>query len=87
MSRRSVLVIGSEAVPFAKTGGLADVMGALPPAIARLGWDVTVVLPRYRGVGAGSLVERFPVGRAKVRVRKRPAGLPVEHSAATVERP
>src|SRR5580765_5923270 len=61
MSPRSVLVIGSEAVPFAKTGGLADVLGALPPAIARLGWDVTVVLPRYRGVGAGLLVERFPV--------------------------
>jgi starch synthase len=47
---RSVLIIGSEAVPFAKTGGLADVLGALPPALARLGWDVTVALPRYRGV-------------------------------------
>ena len=43
-------MIGSEAVPFAKTGGLADVLGALPPALARLGWDVTVALPRYRGV-------------------------------------
>ena len=38
---RSVLIIGSEAVPFAKTGGLADVLGALPSALARLGWDVT----------------------------------------------
>ena len=37
--RRSVLIIGSEAVPFAKTGGLADVLGALPAALARLGWD------------------------------------------------
>ena len=49
----SVLIIGSEALPFAKTGGLADVLGALPPALARLGWDVTVALPRYRGVDGG----------------------------------
>ena len=59
--RPSVLMIGSEAVPFAKTGGLADVLGALPPALARLGWDVTVALPRYRGVTAGALIERVPV--------------------------
>jgi starch synthase len=46
---QSVLIIGSEALPFAKTGGLADVLGALPGALSRLGWDVTLVLPRYRG--------------------------------------
>jgi starch synthase len=56
--RRSVLFIASEAQPFAKSGGLADVVGALPPALARLGWEVTVAVPRYRGVDAGSLVER-----------------------------
>jgi starch synthase len=54
-------MIGSEAVPFAKTGGLADVLGALPSALARLGWSVTVALPRYRGVTAGTLIERFGV--------------------------
>ena len=59
--RRSVLLIGSEARPFSKTGGLADVLGALPPALQRLGWDATVVLPRYRGVSAGALAETFPV--------------------------
>jgi starch synthase len=61
VSTPSALIIGSEAVPFVKTGGLADVLGALPPALASLGWDVTLVLPRYRGVDAGSLVERFPI--------------------------
>ncbi|MCU1382953.1 MAG: glgA [Acidobacteria bacterium] len=61
MARRSVLLVGSEAQPFAKTGGLADVLGALPPALQRLGWDATVVLPRYRGVTAGTVVDTFPV--------------------------
>src|SRR5262245_62120710 len=56
-----VLMIASEALPFAKTGGLADVLGALPPALARLGWDVTLALPKYRGVSGGSVLEHFPV--------------------------
>jgi starch synthase len=59
--RRSVLVLGSEALPFSKTGGLADVLGALPGALARLGWDVTLVVPRYRGVGGGTHVDTFPI--------------------------
>src|SRR6185295_605261 len=59
--RPSVLMIGSEAVPFAKTGGLADVLGALPSVLGRMGWDVMVALPRYRGVTAGTLIERVPV--------------------------
>jgi len=57
----SVLMIASEALPFSKTGGLADVLGALPPALARLGWDVSVATPRYRGVSAGTVADRFPV--------------------------
>jgi len=56
-----VLIIGSEALPFAKTGGLADVLGALPPALARLGWEATVVLPRYGHVDAGTRVAAFPL--------------------------
>jgi starch synthase len=54
----AVLMIGSEALPFSKTGGLADVLGALPQAIARLGWHVTLAVPRYRGTTAGTLVDR-----------------------------
>jgi starch synthase len=42
-----ILMVASEASPFAKTGGLADVMGALPAALAKLGEQVGVVMPRY----------------------------------------
>ncbi len=44
----NIVLAASEAVPFAKTGGLADVAGALPPAIERLGHQATVFLPLYR---------------------------------------
>ena len=48
--RLRILMVASEAVPFAKTGGLADVVAALPKALGALGHDVTVVIPRYRGI-------------------------------------
>jgi starch synthase len=43
------LLAASEVVGFAKTGGLADVAGALPPALARRGLECAVILPLYRG--------------------------------------
>jgi len=45
-----VLFASPEALPFAKTGGLADVCGALPKALAHLGVEVALVLPKYRQV-------------------------------------
>ena len=45
-----VLFCASEVVPLAKTGGLADVAGALPAALAARGVDVRVAMPRYRGI-------------------------------------
>jgi len=43
-------MVSSEVAPWAKTGGLADVVGALPPALRSLGHDMAVVLPRYSGI-------------------------------------
>jgi len=45
-----ILMVASEAAPFAKTGGLADVVGSLPAALKALGHEVAVLLPRYAAV-------------------------------------
>jgi len=50
-----VLFVASEAVPLAKTGGLADVVGALPRALNALGCDVRIVVPCYRSVRQSGL--------------------------------
>ena len=47
---RKVLSVTSECVPLVKTGGLADVAGALPGALAPLGWEMRTLLPGYRSV-------------------------------------
>ena len=51
----NILLCASEVAPFAKTGGLADVAGALPLALAALGHDVRTVLPRYRSIDRSQL--------------------------------
>ena len=61
-----VLVLSAEVVPFAKTGGLADVAGSLPKAIHALGHDVRVAMPRYGRIdpprfGLKQVVPAFPV--------------------------
>ena len=45
-----ILFTASECVPFVKTGGLADVVGALAPVLAKKGHDVRVVLPLYTAI-------------------------------------
>jgi len=47
MPKLNIFIAASEVVPFAKTGGLADVAGALPKALRALGHDVRIVMPRY----------------------------------------
>jgi starch synthase len=48
---KKILFVGAEAVPFASTGGLGDVISSLPAALCRAGEDARVVLPLYRAVG------------------------------------
>lgn len=45
-----ILFIAAEGTPYVKTGGMADVIGALPHALSRMGHDVRVALPRYKAV-------------------------------------
>lgn len=61
-----ILIVSSEVVPFAKTGGLADVAGSLPKALAlvgndSMGNDVRVVLPHYKGIEGAAYRTDFPV--------------------------
>ncbi len=61
-----ILLVSSEVVPFAKTGGLADVAGSLPKALAvvgndNMGNDVRVVMPHYKGIEGASYRMDFPV--------------------------
>lgn len=51
----NVWFVASEGVPLVKTGGLADVIGALPKALAGRGIDVTVVLPKYGSISGAYL--------------------------------
>ena len=64
--RLNILITASEAVPFAKEGGLADVVGALPKFLKARGHDVRVVMPRY-----------YKVDRQKFQLRELPGALVV----------
>ena len=54
-SDQKLLLAASEVVPFAKTGGLADVAGSLPRALCRHGWHCAVVLPLYNSVRSSKI--------------------------------
>ena len=70
-----IVLATSEAVPYAKTGGLADVAGALPVELVKLGHRVTLVLPGYRNIWAGHQFR--PISQ---RFRIAVGGVPVEAS-------
>ncbi len=60
-----ILYATPEAVPFVKTGGLADVSGALPRVLAQMGHEVTLILPKYLQVDEA----RFPLERKEVKLK------------------
>mgnify|MGYP000990303797 CR=1 FL=1 len=61
-SRLKILFISAEVSPYAKVGGLADVAGSLPKALASMGNDVRIAMPRYKKIAAGmSYAADFPV--------------------------
>ena len=85
--RLRILFMASEVEPFAKTGGLADVAGALPRAVASLGHDVRILMPKYRGLEAHAELQlvvpqlRVPIGDREVDgallETRAPSGVPV----------
>ncbi len=66
----NILLVASEVTPFAKTGGLADVAGALPQALARLGHDVRICMPYYQSISE----KAFDTKRLEVTVEVEIAG-------------
>jgi starch synthase len=76
-----ILFVASECAPFAKTGGLGEVIGALPKALEKLGLDVRVVMPLYAGMpwhqfepleGVVSVPMWFGTAHARVRLGRLP---------------
>ena len=64
MSR--ILMVTAEATPFAKAGGLADVLGTLPAALVGRGEEVGVVLPRYSSARISSRAVSWAMRRASL---------------------
>ncbi|MEM9343435.1 MAG: glycogen synthase GlgA [Pseudomonadota bacterium] len=92
---RPVLSVASECVPLIKTGGLADVAGALPAALAAEGWDMRTLLPGYpailKAAGKGKPVCSFADvygGPAEVRqVKAKGLNLFILHAPHLFDRP
>ena len=72
----NIAIVSSEVAPFAKTGGLADIIGALPKALHLLGHDVRVFMPKYSSVDEAQydLHYEYTIGEMPVRV----GGIPWE---------
>jgi starch synthase len=83
-SKLKVLMVSPEVVPFAKTGGLADVAGSLPKALAGLGHQVKVILPKYKTVDETAFdlqevnvnLPEIPLGDKREKIKLKSCRLP-----------
>jgi starch synthase len=74
----NILFVSSEVEPFAKTGGLADVSGALPQAIKELGHEIRIIMPKYRSVDERKLHLHEVLRLKEIDI---PIGQEVEHGS------
>jgi starch synthase len=77
-----IAIAASETAPFAKTGGLADVIGALPKSLDQLGCDVKVFMPKYSAVDEAKydLHYEYAIGEMPIRVNGVPWPVHVQRS-------
>ncbi|MDZ7724150.1 MAG: glycogen synthase GlgA [candidate division KSB1 bacterium] len=68
-NRLRILMLSSEVTPFAKTGGLADVAGALPKKLHDKGHDIRVIMPRYGGISERKFVLRDVIRLKKIPIK------------------
>ena len=47
---KKILFVSSEVAPYAKSGGLADVAGSLPKELLKMGYDISIIMPKYREI-------------------------------------
>ena len=78
-----IVYLTSEAAPFAKTGGLADVVAALPRHVRRAGHDVMVFLPFYSRIDTGKGSFELVPGMSDIDIRLGPHHYQVSIVAAT----
>lgn len=79
----NVLFVAAEVAPLIKTGGLADVAGALPGALREIGHDVRVVLPRYRQLRERGVAVEGPIASAFLPVGERQEELRIWRASAS----
>lgn len=81
----NVLFVAAEVAPHVKTGGLADVAGALPAALRSIGHDVRVIMPRYRPLREQGIPVTGPLGASFLPVGVRAEEQRIWRAAATEE--
>jgi len=86
VSPLNLLVAAAEATPYAKTGGLADVAGALPQELAKLGHNVILLVPRYRCVNESGR-SFHPVARLPVRMPEGVVDVSIDEDVRSVAGP